>query len=81
MNIDENNLIFYSENTNFPKTDSDKSGSGIGLENLKKRLELIYPDRHIFKYGVRDNVFRIKLKIELDPAQCRNIKYKRKRDE
>jgi LytS/YehU family sensor histidine kinase len=69
MNIDENNLIFYSENTNVPKTDSDKSGSGIGLENLKKRLELLYPDKHFFKHGVRGNVFWVKLKIELAPAQ------------
>ena len=69
MDIDENNLIFYSENTNVPKTDSDKSGSGIGLENLKKRLELLYPDKHVFKHGVRGNVFWVKLKIELAPAQ------------
>lgn len=43
----ENDLIkFTSVNKNFPKTDEDKSGSGIGLENLKKRLELIYPNVH-----------------------------------
>lgn len=69
MKIEGNSLIFHCENTNVPKTDSDKSGSGIGLENLKKRLELIYPDRHFFKFGVRDNIFWVKLKIDLDPAQ------------
>jgi two-component sensor histidine kinase len=69
MNIDKNNLIFYCENTNVPKTDSDKSGSGIGLENLKKRLELLYPDRHLFEYGIRENIFWVKLNIELDPVQ------------
>ena len=31
------------ENSNFPKPEADKSGSGIGLSNLRKRLELIYP--------------------------------------
>jgi hypothetical protein len=33
-------------NSSFPKTESDKSGSGIGLENLRKRLDLLYPNRH-----------------------------------
>ncbi len=31
------------ENSNFPKTESDKSGSGIGITNLEKRLDLLYP--------------------------------------
>lgn len=33
-------------NGNYPKTDTDKSGSGIGLAQLRRRLELIYPDRY-----------------------------------
>jgi LytS/YehU family sensor histidine kinase len=38
-----NKLQCRVENSNFPKQESDKSGSGIGLNNLRKRLELIYP--------------------------------------
>ncbi len=38
-----NELECRVENSNFPKPEADKSGSGIGLINLRKRLELIYP--------------------------------------
>lgn len=39
-------------NSNHPKTETDKSGSGIGLEQVQKRLELVYPgaykwDKHL----------------------------------
>lgn len=43
------NIICYVRNTNFPKTDLDRSGSGIGLDNLKRRLELLYPERYQFQ--------------------------------
>lgn len=66
MTIHDNQLHFSGENTFFPKDSTDKSGSGIGLDNLKKRLELIYPDRHIFKTNVIDGVFLVILSIELD---------------
>lgn len=38
-----NELECRIENSNFPKPGEDISGSGIGLSNLRKRLELIYP--------------------------------------
>jgi two-component sensor histidine kinase len=66
IQIEGSKLIFSSENTNFPKSESDKSGSGIGLENLKKRLDLLYPHKYDLKYGVRDNIFWVRLKIEID---------------
>ena len=42
-------VICQIENSNFPKTDTDRSGSGIGIENLRKRLQLVYPGRHVLK--------------------------------
>ena len=33
-------------NSNYPKNAMDKSGSGIGLEQVRKRLELLYAGRY-----------------------------------
>jgi len=46
--IHQKQIVFYIRNTSFPKKENDQSGSGIGLENLKKRLNLLYPERYTF---------------------------------
>lgn len=51
-------IICSIVNSYFPKDKiNDKSGSGIGIENLKKRLELLYPDRYIFHTEQTDNKY------------------------
>ncbi|MDR1556654.1 MAG: histidine kinase [Tannerellaceae bacterium] len=51
------------ENSYFPKNEGDKSGSGIGLSNLRKRLNLIYPGKHYFSYGQKENTYYCELKL------------------
>lgn len=38
--------------------------SGIGLQNLKKRLELIYPNRHTLQIFDEEDVYLVTLRIE-----------------
>ncbi|MFA5326001.1 MAG: sensor histidine kinase, partial [Bacteroidales bacterium] len=64
----ENNFVkCIVKNSYFPKTEQDYSGSGIGVENLQRRLSLIYPEKHTFsKMLINDSVYIAELSITLD---------------
>lgn len=64
MTCNHKTVVFSIENNNFPKKTEDKSGSGIGLQNLEKRLQLLYPKKHSFKTSVKDEHFLVHLEIE-----------------
>lgn len=57
-------IIFTIKNNNFPKRTDDKSGSGMGIPNIQKRLELLYPNKNIFNTIVKDDCFIAHLEIE-----------------
>ena len=64
MTYNDKTVIFTVENDNFPKKTDDKSGSGIGLQNLEKRLKLLYLNKYTFKTTVKNNRFLVHLEIE-----------------
>jgi LytS/YehU family sensor histidine kinase len=43
-----------------------KENSGIGISNVRKRLELIYPGRHTLKINHEEDIFVVSLKLKLD---------------
>jgi len=55
---------FLIENTFSPSKRGSETG-GIGLENIKKRLNLIYPNQHDIKSSTADGVYRVDLIIKL----------------
>ncbi len=64
LNIDKNTLRLQVENSK-PVSSPENNKGGIGLKNLKKRLELLYPDRHKLQIQDNENTFLVKLEIEL----------------
>lgn len=61
--IDDKVVSCVIENSYFPKKDNDRSGSGIGLENLSKRLELLYPGQYRLHTGRVEDRFVAELKL------------------
>ncbi|BFM45468.1 histidine kinase [Flavobacterium sp. CFS9] len=59
-------LEFEVENTFFEKTAPTEQG-GIGLTNTKRRLHLIYPDKHSLTAGIDENgKYKVNLQITLE---------------
>lgn len=63
MTMDEKQILFVTKNIYLPKDTTDKSGSGIGLMNLKKRLDLIYPNGHKLESEIREGMYVSTLQI------------------
>ena len=58
-------IVCSIRNSHFPKDNGqDKSGSGIGLQNLSRRLELLYPSHHIFTYGQKGDEYVCLLELQ-----------------
>ena len=51
LNQIDGDITCEIHNTCYPKRENDKSGSGIGLEQVSRRLELMYPDRYTWEKG------------------------------
>lgn len=55
--------IYFEIENNFEAAQRAKP-IGIGLENLKQRLGLVYPDRHQIKIETTKSMYKLSLKIE-----------------
>ncbi len=56
-------IEFVSRNSYYPKSEADKSGSGIGLGLVKKRLEMTYPGRYEWDSEVTGDTYSTTLII------------------
>jgi len=61
-------IIFESTNTYFPKTPQDKSGSGIGIANMQKRLDLLYEDHFHYDCKIDGENYITKLELQYDTS-------------
>jgi len=67
IEVFENNLVFEIENSKGKASEiNDSKYKGIGIENVKKRLGLIYPNQHSLNISETENTFKVILQIKLN---------------
>lgn len=69
MRIDDSKIIFETSNPYFEKNNSGdlSGGSSIGLENIRKRLSLLYPNRSLFYTKIENEQYLTYLEIDTKP--------------
>jgi sensor histidine kinase YesM len=68
LGCDEQHVNFEVRNSVHPSANNDpeKNESGIGLQNVKERLLLVYPGKHSLLYGVNKNEFVANLSVQVN---------------
>jgi sensor histidine kinase YesM len=57
-------VVYFDIENNFEARESSET-AGIGIQNLKQRLKLLYPDKHKIKIDVKNSIYKLELKIEM----------------
>ena len=65
MYLKEDRLYFYVENTISDMLPPLQQKQGIGIENLKRRLELLYPDNYTLNIKKEKTLFKVELVLKL----------------
>ena len=64
IQVEDGVLLFSVENPILSKGAAIKKHSGIGLDNVKKRLDLLYPGRNSLNIAEKEGVFAVNLSIQ-----------------
>jgi len=66
VELKENSILLQTKNNIAPqRINPSTKKSGTGIENVKKRLELLYPGKHDLEITVSEKEFTVKLTIEI----------------
>jgi sensor histidine kinase YesM len=63
LEISPGSINFRIENSKPGKSSHESNGGGIGLENLKRRLAILYDNRHALEILEREDVYSVQLNL------------------
>ena len=66
LTLEGNKIKFIVENAIDKMKQASSKKSGIGIENLRRRLELLYPGKHLLKIEQREDTFYVEEIIDPD---------------
>ena len=66
LEMKANTLHFYCANNYVSHEGMDTVAGGIGLKNVRKRLDLLYPDKYNLTIDESHNLYKVNLSIELE---------------
>ncbi|MHA7058288.1 sensor histidine kinase [Aquimarina sp. M1] len=70
IKVTEDGLLYFKcSNTYKMQTNTNNLDSGIGLENVKKRLAIIYPKAHMLHIKTDNKTYDVELTIDLKKSQ------------
>jgi sensor histidine kinase YesM len=65
IHVDGNSLKFYLSNSKPVHTTATNRRKGIGLNNVKKRLEILYPDKHSIEIGYDEESYTVSMEVQV----------------
>lgn len=65
LKVFENKLVLTVKNYIVPSESNMLENTGIGINNVKRRLELMYPEKHTLSYHASDNYYYVHLALQL----------------
>ena len=66
IEVVDNKLTLYCNNTYSLEHNNDNIAKGIGLKNVQSRLELLYPQRHLLSIQNQNNLYEVNLELNLN---------------
>jgi two-component system LytT family sensor kinase len=63
--IKDNRVLFNVKNTDHARENAKFNHKRIGMNNVKRRLEMLYPGRHTLQVIRNDNFYQVSLEINL----------------
>lgn len=68
-------IVCDIQNSNHPKSSTDKSGHGIGLKQVASRLELMYPRQYEWQRGTNEDntVYSSRIIIRTQPQKANSL--------